>query len=238
MHWRNPSTWQPGEKHDSWPNLEVILLYIFLRFWWHWIISYVTNLLGSIFLMPMQRNAQGWYYYSFYHLQYLWWSLPVRIQINKEKQIQTTHSWSYQCFKNKDFSVYQKKQCGRKVGKKTLRSLKLCLCVSLEGSCIFIVEKPNCIFIFHRGTKRRIFSWGRSHCPHTRCGKGNLHCCSDRRLQGRSLRRKQRLHSSLHRFSLTPLTRIIDVRIIRYRYRRAGSGYKMTFLPFSDWFFV
>lgn len=118
MHWRNPSTWQPGEKHDSWPNLEVILLYIFLRFWWRWIISYITNLLGSIFLMPMQRNAQDWYYYSFYHLQYLWWSLPVRIQINKEKQIQTTHSWSYQCFKNKDFSLYQKKTAWKESGEK------------------------------------------------------------------------------------------------------------------------
>lgn len=42
--------------------------------------------------MPMQRNAQGWYYYSFYYLQYLRRSLPVRIQINNEKQIQTIHS--------------------------------------------------------------------------------------------------------------------------------------------------
>lgn len=92
VHGRNPSTRQSGEKHDS--NLEVILLYIFLRFCWHWITSYVTNFLGSTLLMQMQRNAMGWYYYRFYYLCYIWRSVAVRIQINnKEKQIQMIHSW-------------------------------------------------------------------------------------------------------------------------------------------------
>lgn len=41
----------------TWSTLEIILLYIFLRFCRHWITSYVTNLLGSTLLMQMQRNT-------------------------------------------------------------------------------------------------------------------------------------------------------------------------------------